>query len=331
MTRQHTLSGLWWKYLWFHKHILNGLKLTGKKIKIRKLRGILIFLPIAWQIHASADEYPFIRLQSDGKSLWLIGSSHIGFENVSTRPKLDTLISGSRGVCLENDPLDNEHISTVQRTTFFNTKNLLLENRLGTKLFNEVKFVLKSSPYSDSSLQKASPFAVTLLMLNTNSKISTMNRAMSPSYSLDAYIFNTAKRYKVPVKGIENKNAVFDAFSSISDKDWQRYTKEFLKMLDCPECVDNYVTASLQAYRGSSDPEHAHMNFLRSLTFVPEAKDIQENILFGLRNVKLADNIVLQFNALNTCDVIAVGAAHLGGQNGLLRLLIDRNISVASQ
>lgn len=296
-----------------------------KKLTIFNLMSVALSV---FSTSVFASDFPILHLERNNKTVFLIGSYHTGVKKIENDVVLDSLLSNSKSICLEADPKALEEIQTAKQKILLNPWGTQLTNRIGADLFEKIKARLNVDAETLKYLDMYSPFLIGIYLLNTNLNVQKNSLEFNPSFSLETYIRLKAEKDQIPIHGIEENNAVAQSLTSLSDEEWRQYLLEVLKMLDCDECINTYAKFQHQANTPSSDPENAYIKQMLAFGNSSKLVDFFNRLNFEKRNLGIARNIEDDAFNRNKCDVIAIGASHLAGENGVVSLLKQRGFSV---
>lgn len=295
------------------------------------IKPLIAIISLSISIVSYAADYPILKITKQNKSIFLIGSSHIGSEQIQNSVALDSIIEKSEAICLEYDPNDIDSIRRSKEAIALNPLGVKLKERIGVALYEKIKARMNSNVNFMKRIDVSSPFAVSGALLSTALEVREVNTSYQFKYSLDGYIRNLAKKKNIPIRAIEDNDALANEFSKISNAQWMQYLSGTMDILDCPDCIKRYVANLKIAYTPSADFEHAYRYTLLAMSESSDLKMIFEKIFLEERNNKMAQNIETQAFQDNKCTAIAVGGAHLGGKKGLVSLLRQRGFIVEDQ
>jgi uncharacterized protein YbaP (TraB family) len=294
---------------------------------LKKLSNTICFcIFFLLSLNAHAADFPLLKITKNNNSSFLIGSIHAGPIPFQDDPRLNSIISQSRTICMEVDPSDIANARLAKEKIILNPKGIHLKDRLGVDLYEEIKSRLSPDPIS-----LYSPFAIGAKLFDTLPLLHQMNMDYQAVNSIENYIKNTAAKYHIPITAIEDKQAVVNAFANISDQEWQQYLHSILKIIDCSECVMKYAENLTIAYSFSKTPENAYRHGVLAMSSEPDMVSIFEKMNYGDRNINMANNIESDAIDKGLCDIVVVGAGHLGGEKGLVNLLKTKGLKVEAQ
>jgi uncharacterized protein YbaP (TraB family) len=143
--------------------------------------------------------------------------------------------------------------------------------------------------------------------------IFSLPRAQSP-FTLDILLFGLASGSGKRVMGLEDAEAHFGALDSLSDAEQLILLRAALEQT--PEEKARDFEAVVQAYLGKEIETIAAVDEKRLGGISPELWEKVRALLLDRRNVHMAEGIIRQMKQSRV--FVAVGAAHLPGEGGLL-------------
>lgn len=291
---------------------------------------IILLLSFGYINVARALDFPLLKVTKNEHSVWLIGSLHTGVPQVSRANDLDFLVKKSHAICFENDPKDIQNNKRAAEIFFLNQEDEDLKTRLGSKIYLDSKKNLDWYLSNGNSIDDMSAYAIANLLTMKIPNFRDFQLKLKPDTSIDSDIQNAASRYNKNIFAIESANAVPDAFLKVSDKEWQYYVAGMIKILTCTSCSSNYSKNMIAAFDISDDFEAAYNRSKQAFSSDPKIFSIFEKIYFGQRNIDIAKNIEAEAVDKNKCDIVAIGAGHLGGKNGVVNLLKQNGLKIES-
>lgn len=151
--------------------------------------------------------------------------------------------------------------------------------------------------------------------------INLMQLGYDPSYGIDMYFLNKAGQSK-KIEELESIEYQINLLDSMSDKNQEFFLLSSTKDLDrLQEEMDIYINAWL-----TGDAVTLERFLFRTLIEHPEMSEMYE-ILFFERNRRMASKIEQLLKAGGNYFVV-VGAGHLVGEDGIIKLLERKGFSV---
>lgn len=275
--------------------------------------------------------FPVLKISKKEKSIILIGSNHVGTSPVKSSDDFDKKISKSEAICFEYDDSDKEAATKTSQILSGKLNGKTLDKRFNDETIKRIKD--RFSPYikDQKEIYSLTPFMLYVLLEKLDKRINHMNSSLKEMYSIDKYMKNIALKNSTPKKGLEDRYAVVNSIAEISDSEWEEFLNRFMSMLDCNTCVGQYVQHMEAAYTPSIDPNHTYEHLMKSFSSDTKLWSMYEKFLLKERNKLMAEKIDIDIFEHGKCDVVVIGAAHLGGQSGVLAELKKRGLSIANQ
>lgn len=272
-------------------------------------------------------EFPLVQVEKEGHSTLLLGSSHVGTANPLRRKDIDQIVKGRKSVCFETDPTDVATVQKVSKVVFANPTGSNLRDRLGGELYAKVEKQLSWASKSGIPIGPMSPYTAGTLLTMSMPRLRATLSALKPEESLDAEILSVARNSGLIVNGIENSDALVNSFSTISNDEWKQYISGLISILDCPSCASAFEENMIKAFSPNSNPEAAFSYANIAFSQNRNAAAIYNKFFYSSRNANLAQNISLALDR-KSCDIVAIGAGHLGGHSGVLVQLKKRGATI---
>lgn len=188
-----------------------------------------------------------------------------------------------------------------------------IKNRLSDKEFVKLKKIMQDNNLPFESLQNASPSLIYSYLVNPGS----INNVQ-----LDFKIGDLALDQGIPLKGLEKAEAVFDRMLALDDSFYISATKNTIHNVD-----------SLVAHIKTIKTFYFEEDLNKILSSIHE-KGIDERFnkahvssLVNERNINMLNSARAELDKGQV--FIAVGAAHLGGEKGLLNLLKNTGYKIS--
>lgn len=258
---------------------------------------------LLWEVSGNGLEKPF----------HLFGTIHLIDKNQLTfLPALETILQSSTGLVLEIDVTSPE-IADASR------KRLLLPSTVDPKIYytkdqwNLMSNVCNRVGFSFQFIQQVKPFVVMSLVLP---KLLSENENQFTGY--DYELAELAQQYNVKTSGLETAGYVYTYLDSIPLADQYEGLYKTIDQYDKdPETLRSEYNELINAY------ENQDINQL--LEYGKEDK-LTYDQLIAKRNY----NWLTKINSSFAGKLVAVGAGHLAGDEGLLELLILRGYTIKS-
>lgn len=285
-------------------------------------------------IAAEADATPygegrFWEVERDGATSVLFGTIHLADEEVATPPPaLLDRVESARELLVEVT-LDEE--KRMMRSILLNPSRVLapegrlLSDALTEGEFTEITALLKDYGIGVEIAERMAPWYLVITLSNPACLIEDM---ATGGTILDRRIEALAKENEVPVGGLESFEDVFDLFSTLP---YDAQVEMLRASLPTFALAEDYLETTRQLYlAGEIAAIQAFAGAVLEQDIGAERAAEMEEALFGrlldTRNLRWIET--LEPKLAEGDRVVAVGALHLGGETGLLRLLEDRGFTV---
>ena len=196
-----------------------------------------------------------------------------------------------------------------------------LDGIVGPKIYGELLKRAASYGLPAQQLNRFQPWAASLIF---SVPVAELNRSAAGVLALDRTLQQAADARGVPVYGLESMKEQIDALSDASERD----QIDGLRLtLDLNPEIDAAFAEMKEAYlAGNLDRLHA-----MAMSMFPDkdgrlAEQFEKDFI-EKRNKRMADRMVRHLKQGNA--FVAVGALHLSGDQGILRLLERRGYSIA--
>ena len=253
----------------------------------------------------------FWRIEKAGvDSSYLFGTIHVSDERVLQQANrvLPFLVTADSFV-MELDP-DPAGIAVFQEKMFFN-ENHSLQQLIADDLFQATVFILERYHYDADTVARMKPWAAYL----------TMNYPADNPMFLDKYLMLEARSHKLEIHGLETAEEQLALFNVLGLEDqiqllldsvchFEKLEQDFARLI---EYYLEHSPALLYEYSMSAAPNE------------PLYQNLLDDILTK-RNILMAKRLNRFFKRGNI--FAAVGALHLPGENGLIKLLRQQGYTV---
>lgn len=269
----------------------------------------------------SSSTFPVLQVTKGDRSVLLVGSNHAAPKKIYDADAAQVM-AAARSLCLEVAPDDQEMAKQAMRAVMMNTTGLSFAQRHGPQLSEDISQALawnsllasKVDSFSDETL-------ATLLWVLPPSRQEQTPPSMVADYSIDAALLDVAKQRRLPVRSIENADALAHAASRMSHDEWDDYIRKSLNMAQCKECLREFAKHTALQYGPNSDYEYAYREVAVAFVSDKALFGYFDRLTLSARNPGLVRNIDDRALNRSECDVVAIGAAHLGGPDGVVSLL----------
>lgn len=261
------------------------------------------------------------RLSSDKSTVYLLGSIHLvpasfyplpaGVESAFTN-------AGVLVVEVDESKLDKKRLRALTISRGFYGRGDGLKKHISAATLAELKKYLKRTHSSGLLLNKMRPWLVSAMV-----PISQLSKlGYDPRLGIDQHFINKARSLKKSIEELETAEFQLDLLSRLSD---EMQDKLLLYSLLDAENAGKDADILLKAWL-SGDPE-AMLDLLeRDDREHPDLKPILETLIYR-RNATMAEQIEKLMKTPSTYFVV-VGALHLIGDRGIIKLFQDRGYTV---
>ena len=281
--------------------ILALILLTGSRVSAL---GVVNGQGLLWKID-----------NGDGGVSYLFGTIHSEDPSVSTLPAVvEKAFMDSDQLVLEV-VLDTSMMIYTSKAMLFTDGNRL-SSVLGQQLFREAASAMEERGIPERLLDRMKPWAVATALAMPE---------MRTGMFLDYVLYTRAQEEGMPIHGLETVQEQVGIFEDMSVEDQVAMLEETLQQRDLMEGI---FTDLLQAYRARDLARLVRINEeLMASGNRKLAEDLRARLI-NERNYRMADRLSAYLGAGNV--FVAVGALHLPGEEGILRLLDKRGYTVTA-
>lgn len=281
--------------------ILALILLTGSRVSAL---GVVNGQGLLWKID-----------NGDGGVSYLFGTIHSEDPSVSTLPAVvEKAFMDSDQLVLEV-VLDTSMMIYTSKAMLFTDGNRL-SSVLGQQLFREAASAMEERGIPERLLDRMKPWAVATALAMPE---------MRTGMFLDYVLYTRAQEEGMPIHGLETVQEQIGIFEDMSVEDQVAMLEETLQQRDLMEGI---FTDLLQAYRARDLARLVRINEeLMASGNRKLAEDLRARLI-NERNYRMADRLSAYLGAGNV--FVAVGALHLPGEEGILRLLDKRGYTVTA-
>jgi uncharacterized protein YbaP (TraB family) len=294
----------------------------------KRFRSVLPFLLIVCLIgclaHASEgfaqDGKSFLwKVQSKTSTLYLLGSIHfLKQENYPLNPGIEKAFAQSNSLVVEADISDpGKFNSDKMLLSAVYPENDSLENHISRETYEFVKKEAGKLGMPPELIARQKPWFLAL----TLEALQLMKLGFDPAYGIDAYFLSKAQGSK-KILELEGVNEQLNLLSSFSDKDQELFLVYTLRDLNI---LGNETTGLIKAW------STGNANGIESIITRTVREDRRLDPIFKRllddRNKGMVSTIEGYLKTRETYFVV-VGAGHLVGDNGIVRMLKEKGYSV---
>jgi uncharacterized protein YbaP (TraB family) len=261
---------------------------------------------------------------------YLFGTMHLTDERINTlSPALKTALAGSRRLLLE---VDADELSTAgflkafarARPLFTFTDGRRLEQLLSGAEYRKTIDILERTGLPAQVAGIFKPWVATLMLALSECE---RRRSAEGKPPLDQRLAQTAQAQGIAVEGLETLDSQFRAMAEVPEVDQIEILRAGLRTY---ERVDDMIETMIQLYlkRQLAAMWPLQLALAKQVGTSPKAFDSAENSLIVARNLRMRDKALASLRHGGV--MIAVGALHLPGKQGLVALLRAAGYTVSA-
>jgi uncharacterized protein YbaP (TraB family) len=285
---------------------------------------LLIVCLIGCLAHASEgfaqDGKSFLwKVQSKTSTLYLLGSIHfLKQENYPLNPGIEKAFAQSNSLVVEADISDpGKFNSDKMLLSAVYPENDSLENHISRETYEFVKKEAGKLGMPPELIARQKPWFLAL----TLEALQLMKLGFDPAYGIDAYFLSKAQGSK-KILELEGVNEQLNLLSSFSDKDQELFLVYTLRDLNI---LGNETTGLIKAW-STGNANGIESIITRTVREDRRLEPIFKRLLDD-RNKGMVSTIEGYLKTRETYFVV-VGAGHLVGDNGIVRMLKEKGYSV---
>lgn len=288
-----------------------------------KMRISWIFTPLLILIYiilSTAEALPFYQLTKGKQTLYLVGTMHLGKKDDHLSEKLQDAINRSDEVILEIDPQQAQKIGPLLET--LRCDKPCLHQDLKENLIYELNKISKININNMSA-----PLAYLTLTIDSFTKLGFESR-----FGTERLITQHANAYQIPLSGLETAEEQVDLIKKIPLKLIIADLKLLVTELDYVQAEINTFYSIWQEgdieslFDSVHDDELIKKKYQDYEDVITMYQHYMQSVI-SERNHRFIDRLLTKIPAEST-TLIAVGALHLGGEEGLIRLLKNEGYTI---
>lgn len=309
---------------------------------MRKNRIIAIFLTFVMVITLTACDpasqnsqiNPLMWIVKDGEGgcLYLMGTIHLGDERMENLPaKVTKTLDACDYLAVEFDILESESdlaAMTQSMQSMIYTDGTTIKDHIDSEIYDKAKSILQDAGYYNETLDYYIPIMWQQFVTEAYSKDSKLKT----DYGADRQLITYAKDHDIGVLDIESMELQMDMLRSLSPE-----TQEYLlgsSVMSTAEMYNKSLELMYESWvTGDEDTLEQLTASDSGLTDIVMDDDIKaymdeyNNKLLTIRNqnMALAAQRYIQGGAT---VLLAVGAAHMFGDDGIISLLENQGYTV---
>jgi hypothetical protein len=284
---------------------------------VMAVRLILLFLLVG-VAEARAEDKSFLwRVQSDKANIYILGSVHfLKKENYPLNKTIEKAFEGSQKLVLEID-LKSEDAGAVQRVTLEKgiNRERTLEQSVSAETYGLAEKRAQELGIDIRALMPLKPWVVALTM----TALQLQKLGFDPNYGVDRYLAQRAAKSRKTVVGLETASFQIGLIDQLPERDQESMLRQSLKEMDV---LDRGLDQIVQAW---STGNVARLEALL-LGGMREYPAVHQTVIVD-RNRRWLPQIEKMIEQGESA-LIAVGAAHLIGKDGVIELLKARGYTV---
>jgi uncharacterized protein YbaP (TraB family) len=285
--------------------------------RIIAVRLVLFFLLVG-VVEARAEDKNFLwRVQSDKANIYILGSVHfLKKENYPLNKTIEKAFEGSQKLVLEID-LKSEDAGAVQRVTLEKgiNRERTLEQSVSAETYGLAEKRAQELGIDIRALTPLKPWVVALTM----TALQLQKLGFDPNYGVDRYLAQRAAKSGKTVVGLETASFQIGLIDQLPERDQESMLRQSLKEMDV---LDRGLDQIVQAW------STGNVTALEALLLggMREYPAVHQTVIVD-RNRRWLPQIEKMIEQGESA-LIAVGAAHLIGKDGVIELLKARGYTV---
>lgn len=294
-------------------------------VVLRKLPSLSLLpwlLVAVFATSASADEKAFMWEVTGARSpVYLVGSIHVGNASFYPLPEaMEQAFRSARVLAVEADPTQPEALRTAMAIGFYPPGDNL-EKHVPAALLDSLERQLPQHGLSLGAVAMMKPFSLMSMLVMAES----LRLGYEPQAGVDLYFLKKAAERDMPVVELESIEAQLSLMDSLSDAEQQAILRQTLESMENGELAEQLGQMVSAWQRGDGPGLVAVVE--RGFVGEPEARAVfMEKINFA-RNRAMAQKIE-RFLHSGDPHFVVVGALHLPGEQGILKLLEKRHYRI---
>jgi uncharacterized protein YbaP (TraB family) len=300
--------------------------MTRPLATVRTLARLLLLLCIAAAANAHAQQGSrralLWEVASQTTTVYLLGTVHVGSPSLyPLPPAVEHAFARSTVIALEADPQDPAAMLGAMGATMYTPPETLAQN-IPPPLYAQVRDAFAGAGLPEQAVQSMRPFMAALVL----TMLEAARLGLDPALGIDVHLATRARREGkrlVTLESIGMQLALLDGMSRDTQVAMLRNAVDGMRS----GALGRDMTAMVDAWR-AGDAERLDEIATRDLEQLPPAaaRALRET-LYDQRNRDMTDAIAAML-AGREIVLVAVGAGHLTGTAGILRLLEARGFTV---
>jgi uncharacterized protein len=284
---------------------------------------VFVFLILHQPLFAQQDSGPEKKhflwsVKSNSNTVYILGSLHLlSKDSYPLGQAYEEAYGDSEVVVFEVDPGELDKPETIKMVLSKATleKGKTLQETVSPQTYEQAKEELKELGVDINMFTNTKPWfvAVTATIL----KLSKMG--FNPEYGVDQYYYNKAKDSSKEVRGLETAEFQIDLIASLGEDTEDEVLLHTLRDLDV---IELELGSLIDSWNRGDEGEFQEL-ILRSYAEYPRVYDK----LIVSRNKKWLKEIESYLRG-DKNYLVVVGAGHLVGEDGLIKLLSDKGYKI---
>ncbi len=262
------------------------------------------------------------EVRSAGNAVYLLGSIHLGRSDMYPMgPVVEKAYQASKIVALEADPTDQQAVMTAISGSLYRPPETLQKNLPGP-LLARLSRTLERYGIPLEQIQPMKPFLVAI----TLASIEYARAGFDPSLGVDMHFAERARQDGKPVVELESFGGQIALMNNMSDRLQQSLLQVTLESIDNGE-IPALIDSMVNAWK-SGDGKKLQDTVSAEERKLPPALAQEFHWKFITdRNIAMAGKIETMLKGSDV-HFIAIGAAHLLGQDSVLQILSEKGYRV---
>ncbi len=280
---------------------------------------LLIFLSIL-PLSAESKQHIFWEVSSDSATVYLLGSIHLGEKKLYPMDKVITDAFNKSDYLVVEVDMNNVNPFELMKRAYLKDGDSL-KNYISSEIYNKLKTEFDKLNISQSFYSKMKPWFAVLTLMNMKMTAEGFDAASG----IDMHFLNEAKQNNKEILELETADfqiAMLDSILGDMQDDFVLYSMQDI------DSAKSEVDGMYKAW-GNGDVEALNEIVYAEYDDMPNAEGFKKAFIYD-RNVGMAKKIA-QFLKTGKTYFVVVGAAHLIGDKGVLKLLKNTNKYVIVQ
>jgi uncharacterized protein YbaP (TraB family) len=257
----------------------------------------------------------FFEITKNGNIAYVFGSSHAaGVLTFPLRPEIESVLN--QAPCIAKELPQNAPATVASmKGSFLLPEGKVLGDQLKPEVRNKLNRFLEKYRYPASKLDRYKVWVAADTIPVLAAMSSSPRDFGSASKSLDIYLMERSFIKGVPMMGIETVIEQYMAKEHLTNAEQQAMLIEVLDADDNQKEAEQWMSHKF----ANGDIDALRDGYLDKNSHIPAHRKAFEEFVFS-RNGRQAERIDEMVRNGSKC-VFAIGALHLGGEDGVIRLL----------